>query len=167
MSVPSGVPHTVFAAGIDKVELKTAVADFALTLATFDKAAAGKDIALEARKLVREQLPAAARAAVPDNSVIVDLNAVVDGQKISRFVGALETSIPYTLQQGDDPEAITVFLVKEDGYVEPVVGIYKPAAGKVRLAGKARCLPFFLSSRRVYPMFRTLGYNYQCFPLGH
>jgi hypothetical protein len=41
-------------------------------------------------------------------------------------------AVAYTLKEDDDPETISVFLLKEDGTIEPVGGKYDPITGKVR-----------------------------------
>lgn len=132
VDILDSVHDTVFASGIDKIEIKSEVADFRITANTFSEVAKGKDVSLVARKLDREQLPAAVQAVVSDNSMIVDLNAAVSGKKVGNFAEPIEVTIPYTLKQEDDPEAITVFLIKDDGSVEPVGGKYDSATGKVR-----------------------------------
>lgn len=130
--IPAGVLDTVAANAIDIVEIKSEVADFGITPGTFGNSARGKDVSMGAKKVTREEIPEPAREQVPENSPVVDLNAKVAGQKVSQFEEPIEVAIPYTLSEGENPDSVTVFLLKDDGTVEPVGGKYDPVTGKVR-----------------------------------
>jgi len=117
---------------ISKIEIKTDIADFSISSNTFGESVKGKDVALNARKVAKEQLSDSAQKEVPDNTTIVDLNVTIEGKKVDKFNEPMEVSLMYSLKEDDDPESITVFLLKDDGTVEPVGGKYDINTGKVR-----------------------------------
>lgn len=131
-NIPSGVISTLAENEIDMVEIRSEIADFGITSNTFGESAKGKDISLSAKRVNRQDLPEAVRNEIPDNSTVVDLNAAVGGEKVNKFNEPVEVAVAYTLKEDDDPETISVFLLKEDGTIEPVGGKYDPITGKVR-----------------------------------
>lgn len=78
------------------------------------------------------EVPQTARSQIPANSPVIDLGAKVGGENISSFGEPMEVSIPYTINENEDPAEITVFLLKDDGAVEPVGGQYDPVTGTVK-----------------------------------
>ena len=117
--------------GIDKFEVKTSIADFRITSETFGSGAKGKNIKLAAGVVSRTALSAAAQYAVPSDAVVVDLNAAINEQKVSKFAKPMEVALPYTIKPGEDADAVTVFLLQDDGIVKPVGGKYNAALGKI------------------------------------
>ncbi len=112
--------------GIDKVEVKTPFADISIAPDAIDSISS---VSLSARQVNRDEIPAS--AGVPSGSAVVDLNATADGQNVSKFKKAVDVKVPYTLRPGDDPDTITVYLLKDDGTIQAVGGKYDPATGKV------------------------------------
>jgi len=117
---------------ISKIEIKTDIADFSISANTFGESVKGKDVSLNARKVAKEQLSGSAQKELPDNTTIVDLNVTIEGKNVDKFNEPMEVSLVYNLKEDDDPESITVFLLKDDGTVEPVGGKYDINTGKVR-----------------------------------
>ncbi|MCF8011610.1 MAG: S-layer homology domain-containing protein [Clostridiales bacterium] len=131
-NLPAGTLETLAENNVDKLNVKTEVASFGLSADTFGEESKGKDVSLSASNINHEDLPGAAKNLVPSDSTVVDLNASVDGNKTSNFEKPVEVSIPYTLNEGEDPDEVTVFVVNDDGAVEPVGGKYDPATGQVK-----------------------------------
>jgi len=131
--LPAGTLDELAGSGVDRVEIKTEVASFGITPGAFGGAAAGEEVALSAARVDREEISAAARSQVPENSIVVDLKASAGGEKVSTFAEAIEVSIPYILAEGENPNEVTVFLLKEDGTVEPVAdSVYDTVTGRVK-----------------------------------
>ena len=124
--LPTEALNSMKQKGIDKVEVKTPFADIAIAPDAIDSTGS---VSLSARQVNRDEIPAS--AGVPSGSAVVDLNATADGQKVSKFKKAVDVKVPYTLQPGDDPDTITVYLLKDDGTIQAVGGKYDPATGKV------------------------------------
>ncbi len=129
--LPPGTLESLKESGVDKLEVKTEVASISITPETFGAETAGKDIALSAKKVKTEEIPADVRRNIPENSAVVDLNISAGGAKVSKFAKPVEVSIPYSLQEGENPNEVTVFLLQDDGTIQPVGGKYDPASGKV------------------------------------
>lgn len=55
---------------------------------------------------------------------IYDFNLTVGGQQVSDLGDGLTISLPYTLQPGDDVDAIDVWFIKDNGEVDVVQGKY-------------------------------------------
>ena len=124
--LPTEALNSMKQKGIDKVEVKTPFADIAIAPDAIDSTGS---VSLSARQVNRDEIPAS--AGVPSGSAVVDLNVTADGQKVSKFKKAVDVKVPYTLQPGDDPDTITVYLLKDDGTIQAVGGKYDPATGKV------------------------------------
>ncbi|ATW27569.1 S-layer homology domain-containing protein [Candidatus Formimonas warabiya] len=93
--------------------------------------ALGKEITFTARKVAYDTLEGKAQSQVPAGSVIVDLTLRAGSSTVKNFAEPVRVEIPYegSVQNSD---RITVFLLKEDGTVEPIGGIYDAASGRVR-----------------------------------
>lgn len=132
ISLPGEVMDIAKMNKISKIEIKTDIADFSISANTFGESMKGKDIALNVRKVAKEQLSDSAQKEVADNTTIAELNVTIEGKKVDKFNEPMEISLMYNLKEDDDPESITVFLLKDDGTVEPVGGKYDINTGKVR-----------------------------------
>lgn len=86
-------------------------------------------------------------------SDIYDLNMMLGDEKVSSFNGTVTVSLPYTLADGEDPEAVSVWYIADDGTVRDVQGKYHNGFVSfetdhfsyytvVRLAPEARCKLF-------------------------
>ena len=57
-------------------------------------------------------------------AAVYDLNMFVDGEQVSQFAGEVTVSLPYTLQPGDDVNAIDVYYIDDNGNVTSMQGTY-------------------------------------------
>ncbi|MCG8401332.1 MAG: S-layer homology domain-containing protein [Firmicutes bacterium] len=130
--LPAGALDGLAASGVGIVQVKTEVAFFSVDADTFGQDVRGKEVALAAAKVARESLPAAARNQVPSGSVVVDLDASLGGEKVGTFDKPVEVAIPYTPAAGENTDAITVFLLKDDGTLQPMGGKYDSVTGTVK-----------------------------------
>ncbi len=58
------------------------------------------------------------------NNPVYDFNLKVDQKEISNFAGEVTVSLPYTLQDGDDPDCIQVWYIRSTGELEDIEGVY-------------------------------------------
>jgi len=119
---------TMAAVTTGSLTVNTSAACFNLGPDTFGPEAADRDIVLTAARVDSAGLPAGTN--IPPGSVVVDLGASVGGQPVTGFNTPMRVSIPYA-GSAANPEMVTVFLLKDDGTLEPVGGLYNPATGMV------------------------------------
>lgn len=131
VNIPAGVLGDIFEKEIDKLEIKTEVAAFGITSDIFDEQIKERKIKLTAKKVDNAQLPDNAKNNVPEDSVVVDLDLSVANEKVSKFSKPIEISIPYN-GSAEDGDKITVFLLKDDGTIEAVGGLYDPATNWIK-----------------------------------
>lgn len=129
VSLPPGALEGIAASGAGRMGVITSAASFSFAPDSFGEAARGQEVTLSAARLEADQIPAG--AAVPPGSIVIDLQAQAGGQDIGAFNSPVEVSIPYA-GTPQNAGAVTVFLLKEDGGVEPVGGLYDPASGTVK-----------------------------------
>ncbi len=58
------------------------------------------------------------------DSEIYDLNMLVNDEPVSEFDGSVTVRIPYTLEEGEDPDSIVVWYIDDNGTVTSVQGTY-------------------------------------------
>lgn len=127
ITLSAGTMASVAAKGASSLGINTSVAAFNITPDTFGEETKDKDIVLSAARVDPASLK---NPAVPPESIVVDLDAVAGGQAITAFNTPLEVGIPYPGIPAD-PTAVTVYLIKDDGSLEPVGGTYDRASGLV------------------------------------
>lgn len=106
------------------------------------------------------------------NGMVYDFTMYAGEEQITEFDGLVTVSIPYTLQEGDDPDCIAVYYIKDDGSVDCNEGIY--ANGQVtfttnhfsyytvtRLSATERCAQYGHVENTVTedPTCTTAGYT--------
>ncbi|MCT4621785.1 MAG: S-layer homology domain-containing protein [Marinisporobacter sp.] len=116
--------------GIEKVSIQTEVASFHVTPKTFGEKAIDQEISLSAKTVDKDSLLAVARNKVPENSIIVDLNASVGKEKVTEFAEPMTIRVPY---EGEvkTGEKVEVFYLKDDGNIEAMGGEYDPVTKTV------------------------------------
>ncbi len=119
---------TMAAVTTGNLTINTSAAGFNLGPDTFGPGAAGQDIVLTAARVDSAGLPAGTN--IPPGSVVVNLGASVGGQPVTGFNTPVQVSIPYA-GNATSPATVTVFLLKDDGALEPVGGLYNPVTGMV------------------------------------
>jgi hypothetical protein len=63
---------------------------------------------------------------------VYDLTITAGGRTVSDFGGGTATvTVPYTLKPGEDPDAVVVWFLADDGSLQSVSGRYDPATGQV------------------------------------
>ncbi len=108
---------------VDEVKIATPTASFEI-----DKNSFAQDLTapvkVSAENVSVTDLTAAQRAQVPSNAKVVDLNASVGEEKVSTFKTPVTVSLPYELSVNENPEKLSVYLLKDDGTVEAVPAKY-------------------------------------------
>ncbi|MBF4695124.1 S-layer homology domain-containing protein [Fusibacter ferrireducens] len=108
---------------VDEVKISTPTASFEI-----DKNSFAQDLTntvkVSAENVSVTDLTAAQRAQVPSNAKVVDLNASVGTEKVSTFKTPVTVSLPYELSANENPEKLSVYLLKDDGTVEAVPAKY-------------------------------------------
>lgn len=135
VDLPAEAVDAVREAGVDTLEIRTEFADFKVNPESMDKDGINGEtgiISFGTSKIDRMQIPETLRSSIPENSIVVDLDATAGGQKIRQFNKPVEAAIPYKLGNEESKEEVTVFLIEENGTVTPVGGKYDEATGKVR-----------------------------------
>ncbi|NBD27106.1 S-layer homology domain-containing protein [Paenibacillus glycinis] len=96
-------------------------------LKTISAAGTG-DVTIE---IAKRELTAEGKEVLGDRPVY-DLSVKAGDTLVSDFGGgSVKVSVPYAPKTGEDPNAIIVYYITEDGYLEPVRGKYNPATGTV------------------------------------
>lgn len=115
-------------AGVGGIEgLSISLPEAALTFDTAAIAAIGAhagDITLTAAMLDPDSLTDEQEELVGDRPVL-DLTLTAGGETVSDFgTGKVEIKVPYSLGAGEDPNAVVVWYLNDDGVLEPVTGRY-------------------------------------------
>ena len=108
---------------VDEVKISTPTASFEIDKNSFTQDLAGT-VKVSAENVATTDLTAAQRAQVPSNAKVVDLNASVGTEKVSTFKTPVTISLPYELGANENPEKLSVYLLKDDGTVEAVPAKY-------------------------------------------
>lgn len=112
--------------GIERAVINLGPATFNLAPGIFGEIAEAGEITLSAAVAN----PSGHEKSVPPGSMVVVLGVKAGGRAIDSFQSPLEVSVPYRgIPQ--NPETVMVFLLKEDGSLEPAGGMYRPATGRV------------------------------------
>ncbi|MEN6314626.1 MAG: YDG domain-containing protein [Clostridiaceae bacterium] len=131
VTVPKTAVDSLTESGLDGLRLNTSVG-----MLTFDANAlsamsrsAGENINLKMEALDHTELSDAVREAVGDRPVF-DFTITSGDKTISSFGGGNVTvSIPYTLKEGEDPDAIVVYYIDDAGNLTPVHSRYNTETG--------------------------------------
>jgi hypothetical protein len=120
-----------------KADLKvvTGIGSMSFNAAAFSALSASAnngDICVSMRKLEREELEEGIRKVVGDRPVY-DFSVRAGDTRISDFNGGkVEISVPYTLREGEDENAIVVYYVTDTGELQTVRGRYDSVTQTVR-----------------------------------
>ena len=103
---------------------------------TLDAAAlrnAGKGVLTVSVETVKpSQLTAKQQKLLGKNALIVDVNVLMNGVKISNLGGGVITvSVPYTPKAGEDVSKLVVWFLRDDGTLEPHAASYDAKTGTV------------------------------------
>ncbi|QZY55704.1 S-layer homology domain-containing protein [Crassaminicella profunda] len=132
-NLPSNLVEVIKENNIEKVAIKTEIASFDITPNTFGEKAENREISLSAKKIDRNDLPALTRHKIPEDSLIVDLNAKLGQEKVSNFEEPITITIPYEGKVEEGKE-IKVFYLKDDGRIESIGGEYDSATKAITFA---------------------------------
>lgn len=87
---------------------------------------AEKSVVITVEQVDKDQtgMSADEKEQVGDNAIYDFSMKYSDGTPITSFAGEITVALPYTLQEGDDVNAIDVWFIADDGSVECVKGVY-------------------------------------------
>ncbi len=88
------------------------------------------DVSINISKVDTTNLSNEVKAKVGDRPVY-DFSVKTGNTTVSQFGGNVTVSVPYTLQAGEDADAIVVYYVNSTGELEPMRGHYSAATGTV------------------------------------
>lgn len=91
--------------------------DSASVLQLSEEGSSDISISVEAKDVA--DLSEEARTAIKDRPVY-EFNVKSNDQSIHEFKGRVTVSLPYTLLEGEDPDAVVIYYIKEDGTLEMV-----------------------------------------------
>lgn len=114
----------------------------------------GKDLEITAKKVditEREDISQEMKDKIGDRPVL-DLTVMSGTKQIAQFDGSVRVSIPYTLKEGEDPSAVIIYLIKDNGEIEVVKNAeFEPLTGEVK---------FTTSHFSLYGIgYKELGFN--------
>lgn len=132
------IPKTAFNQLADETKAQVSVTS-PLGTVTFDEkavqaisGAAGGDIRISVAKVDSAELSSDIRALVGD-APVYDFTVQSGDSKISDFKGgSANISVPYTLKEDDDPNAVVVYYISDAGALETVRGAYDPDTHAVK-----------------------------------
>ncbi|SFT14168.1 S-layer homology domain-containing protein [Paenibacillus sp. BC26] len=119
--------------GLKSLQVKSQFATFVMAADAIGTLSGAQKIELSAKQVNVSTLPADIAAAV-EGKPVYDFSLRVDGQAVHTFNGrdAMQISLPYKPGAGENPDAIIIYYVTEDGKLEVVKnGIYDAATGQV------------------------------------
>ena len=100
------------------------------SLGTISGAAASGDITITIEKADIESLSDEVKELVGDRPVY-DFSVMSGDTQVSSFGGSVEISLPYTLRDGEDPDAVVVYYIDDTGKLQTVRGSYDQETGIV------------------------------------
>ncbi|MBS7525874.1 S-layer homology domain-containing protein [Fusibacter paucivorans] len=109
---------------VDEVKVVTPTASFEIDKNSFSEDLT-TDVKVSAKNVSVTDLSAVQRAQVPSNAKVIDLNASVGDTKVSTFKKPINVALPYELSANENPDKLTVFLLKDDGTIESVPAKYE------------------------------------------
>lgn len=113
--------------GITKLDLSSEILNTGIPLDALNETQKKQGFKLSAKKADRSVLPKTVQDQIPDGSIIID---ITEGSK-QEFNKPIEAGIPFTGTYNSE-EAVTVFLLDDNGKTQPLGGIYDPTVKKVR-----------------------------------
>jgi uncharacterized repeat protein (TIGR02543 family) len=132
-SIPKEAVTQAAEARIGALTISTPVASItfdANTLSTLSGEATG-DVKITASKVEASSLSPEAQRRV-GNRPVFDFRVTSGDQTISQFGGDVSVSVPYTLKEGEDTNAIVIYYINESGTLEVVNNcIYDPITGRI------------------------------------
>lgn len=108
---------------------------------------------------------------IPADAVLIDLNAHVEttdsdtGEttttKVSSFNKKITVSLPYQLAEGQDPEKVSVYLVKDDGTIVKVAGKFDEETGMIEFTRKTFSYYYVAPSTDTFTDLANYGWARQ------
>jgi len=111
--------------GITKMELSSDIFDIVLPMDALNETQKSQGLKTSVKKADKSNLPDNLQGQIPDGSIIFDISEESGG----KFDNPIEVGIAFEAKYNDG-EAVTVFLLNDDGAIQPVGGIYDPEAKK-------------------------------------
>lgn len=107
---------------IDKIQIDLGMIKLNLKPNFINTKLGESNLKIEAKKLIDLKVPDNIKNKIGEN-IVLDLDITIDNKKISEFNEPIEVSIPYNGKTNNE-RAVSVFLLKDDGTIEPVGGYY-------------------------------------------
>ena len=134
VSIPKKVVDSASANGIDGIEVTSPVASLnipAQVIANVQADSIDVNVKVIADgDLTAEQKAAASGSIVFDFSIVATIGNT--STRINDFGADIEVSIPYTLKENENPNAITVYYLADSGQVENMQGSYDPKTKTIK-----------------------------------
>ena len=131
VTLPEGTLKAVSDGKIDNIIICTEIAKFTFSPDAFGLESMEKELFLRVKTVLVGDLSLSAQADLPEGAAVIDVNVFLGGESVSKFSSPLEIAIPYSLKEGDNPDFLTVYLLKDDGTIEVVGGRYDIDAGRM------------------------------------
>ena len=131
------IPRSAFNQIADDTDAEIVI-DAGIGTLTFDSAAveaisegASGDINISITEVDVDTLDEQVQEIVGDRPVF-DFTVTAGNSKVSSFGdGSVVVGIPYTLKEGEDPNAVVIYYINDSGELEMVNSVYDPATGMV------------------------------------
>ncbi|MHA6482795.1 lamin tail domain-containing protein [Paenibacillus sp. strain BS8-2] len=135
--IPSKSMKDIAEARVEALVIASPIATITLdelTLKTIAEAAKA-DVKISAKVVDSSTLAVsgATKEQIADRPIF-DFTITSGDEEISDFKGgSASVSVPYTLRQGENPNAVVVYYLSKDGKLEQVMGLYDSATGTVKM----------------------------------
>ncbi|HEX7057695.1 MAG TPA: endo-1,4-beta-xylanase [Bacilli bacterium] len=133
LTLPAEQMQAAYKSGIREVKIDIGLAVVSLDPALFQGSSG--DVKLTVAKVAVSALPSKVQSVIGSNPVY-DFSLSAGGQTISRFPGKeVRVTIPFTLQDGQNPNHVVVYSIADDGSLQVVKnGKYDAATATVEFA---------------------------------
>lgn len=132
-TIPKQSVDLIAGSGVTTMTVSTPVASISFGERALDaiSRSAGQDVVIHAALVGSETISDEARQVVGQRPVY-NFSVTSGNTTISEFGGPVTVSVPYTLQPGEDPDAVVIYFINAEGKPEMVENcIYDPATGTV------------------------------------
>jgi hypothetical protein len=126
--IPKESMNLIAASPVKTLTVSTPVASISFDEKTLDgiSSSAGQNVSVLAALVDNEAVSSEVRQVAGDRPVF-SFSVTSGATTISEFDGTVTVSVPYTLRQGEDPDAVIIYFINSEGKPEPVTNcVYDP-----------------------------------------